>query len=173
MVVLPVSVLTCVALHHPGFELDDRVGIVTAVLSLAVHVDGLLTQIQATQDAERAHLPHTEALHLKGQASDRHKGRRKKSPVDGIWRTKRGWEYRHRADSLIGIEGVASPGTDGLIAFVTPTDGSRFTIETCLKRTENESGLDKNTARFPNKTSSQEHIHPSHRLYAQHKRNAS
>lgn len=77
MVVLPVSVLTCVALHHPGFELDDRVGIVTAVLSLAVHMVGLLTQIQATQDAERSHLPHTEALHLKGQASEGHKGRGK------------------------------------------------------------------------------------------------
>lgn len=75
MLVLPASVLTCVALHHPGFELDDRVGTVTAVLSLAAHMVDLLTQIQATQDAERAHLPHTEALHLKGQASDGHKGR--------------------------------------------------------------------------------------------------
>lgn len=77
MVVLPVSVLTCAVLHHPGFELDGRVGIVTAVLSLAVHMDGLLTQIRATQDAEWAHLPHTEALHFKGQAPDGHKGREK------------------------------------------------------------------------------------------------
>lgn len=44
-------------------------------------------------------------------------------------------------DALIGIKRVASFRTDGLIILVTPTDDSRFTIKTCLKR-----------QRHPNKT---------------------
>lgn len=65
-------VLTCVVLHHPDFELDDRVGIVAAVLSLAVQMAGVCAQIQPTQEAERANLAGAEALRLKRQAPDGH-----------------------------------------------------------------------------------------------------
>lgn len=61
-------------LHHPDFELNDRVGIVTAVFSLAAQMASLCAQIQAAQDAERADLAHTDALRLKRQAPDGHRG---------------------------------------------------------------------------------------------------
>lgn len=62
------SVLTCAALHHPGFELDDGVGIVAALLPLAAQMAVLSAQVQVAQGAERPDLLHTEALHLERQA---------------------------------------------------------------------------------------------------------
>lgn len=137
MVAYPVSVLTCVALQGPGVELNGRVGVVAAVLSLAVQVAALWTQIQSMQGAERADL-HAEALSLKRQAPDGHRGGQRFTAREKKNKRTRVVKYECGTHSLIGIEGVASFGTDGLVVHTTPTDSSRFTIKTNLQRQKHQ-----------------------------------
>lgn len=97
---------TCVLLHPPGFELDDGVGIVAAVLSLAAVPDALAAQIQLALDAQWADLSvvHTGGPHYKCQTLIGIKG------VAGI---------QVRADCVIVSAALADDPRFTVIAFLT------------------------------------------------------